>query len=64
MAVTEVLRIVRDVFCVACLCHSIRWFVAWDMSYFWEWTSIERLLLLVTSLGLTLIQFLGRRLND
>jgi len=61
---TDAFRIIRDAFCAACLCHSLTWFVTWDISYFWEWTSIERLLLLVTSLGLTLIQFLGRRLND
>jgi hypothetical protein len=61
---TEMLRIVRDIFSAACLCHSLTWFVTWDISYFWEWTAAERVMLLFSVICLTVLQGFGRHFND
>jgi hypothetical protein len=52
------------VFCAACLCHSLTWFVTWDISYFWEWTAAERVMLLFSVICLTALQGIGRHFND
>ncbi len=52
---TDILRIMLNALLAVCLCHLVVWFIAWDISFLWEWDMAARSLVLLTMFCLALI---------